>query len=363
MNSKSVDKQNYNSIDLAKFICSILVVTIHILPFGYHGKTGIISYLNLNYIVQQYLARIAVPFFFVCSGFFLYKKTSLTNFTFESTKKYALRLLRLYITWTLIYFPLSLNRFLKNENGIIYGTLVYIRDFVFTAIYTNLWYLKATAFAVLLISFLLYKKVTPKKIIATAFVFYMIGLFAQSWFGFITPLRKLTPFIWSLLKIVEELIVTTRNGLFFGFIFVGIGMIFAFYKVNISKNKALIGFIVSMFLMLIEVFLLKYFGFIREFNMYLFLVPASFFGFSFVHQIRLKNSTIYKTLRILSSLIFYTHLWVSYITSKILAIICKPLVNTCLLFIVTLILTIAVSMIILKLSELQKFKWFKKLYT
>ena len=57
----SVDKKIYNSIDLTKFICAILIITIHISPFGSNGENSIISYLNFG--IQDYIARIAVPFF------------------------------------------------------------------------------------------------------------------------------------------------------------------------------------------------------------------------------------------------------------------------------------------------------------
>ena len=135
--------KNYNSIDLVKFICSILVVMIHISPFG--SFSGIIGYLD--YGVRYYLCRLAVPFFFVCSGFFLYKKTAVMNFSFEPTKKYVVRLFRLYIIWTLIYFPLSYIRFYRGKKDAVF---VYIKRFIFSGTYVHLWYLNATIFAILL---------------------------------------------------------------------------------------------------------------------------------------------------------------------------------------------------------------------
>ncbi len=356
------DRQtDYNSIDLVKFICSILVVSIHIAPFGSSGEMGLIS--CMNYGVQNYLARIAVPFFFVSSGFFLYKKTSLKSFSFNPTKKYALRLFKLYIIWTLIYFPLSFKEFFSDEKGVIHAILSYIRNCIFTGSYSHLWYLNASIFAVLLISFLLYKRINPKKMIIVALFLYLIGLFAQSWFGFIAPLRELSPSFWSLLKLAQEIIVNTRDGLFEGFLFVGFGMLFAYYRFNISKKMSLVGFIISMLLMLIEVSLLKHFDFIRENDLYLFLIPASFFGFSFVYQIELPNNSIYKTLRTLSTLIYFLHPWVGIVVRKTFKFIYEPLSKTCLVFILTLVITIIGSLIIMKMSNLRKFKWLKNLYT
>lgn len=60
---------NYNSFDVAKFICSIMVVIIHVYPFGVQETPNIFS--HINFTLQNGLCRIAVPLFFVFSGFFL----------------------------------------------------------------------------------------------------------------------------------------------------------------------------------------------------------------------------------------------------------------------------------------------------
>lgn len=291
---------------------------------------------------------------------FLYRKTSLESFDFKPTLKYALRLFKLYIIWTLIYFPLSCRTFVLDEKGLLHAVAAYIRNCVFTGSQGHLWYLPATIFSVLLISILLYKGASPKKMFIAAFILYIIGLFAQSWFGVIAPMRELAPSLWSLLKIFQRIIVTTRDGLFEGFLFVCIGMLFAFYEFNISKKKALLGFIISMFL---EAVLLKYFGFVKKTDIYLFLVPAAFFAFAFISQVKLKDSPIYKTLRILSSLIYYSHIWVKIVVGKMLKIIYEPLSESCLVFLFTLIISVIGSFVVIKLSEVKKFHFLKKLYT
>ena len=61
---KAMEK-NYNCIDLMKFICPILVISIHIHPFG-NTDNAILTYLN---DFSQYVARLAVPYFFMASGY------------------------------------------------------------------------------------------------------------------------------------------------------------------------------------------------------------------------------------------------------------------------------------------------------
>ena len=351
---------NYNAVDLAKFICAIMIVAIHIAPFGLNDS--LICTL-LNYGIQQCFARIAVPFFFVASGFFLYRKSSYNEFSVGTTKKYVLKLLRLYIIWTIIYFPQKIGDIINHRNGITYGILEYIRRTIFTGSYVQLWYFPATIFAVILISLLISRKINIKAILIIATFLYALGLLAQSWFGIITPLRNLTPQLWSLLKAVQKVIGTTRDGLFEGFLFVGIGGIIAYNGFNITRKKALIGFIISYILMLFEVYFVTHFNILREHDMYIFLVPLAYFAFGLAINLQLPDKKIYKTLRMLSSLIFYIHLWVMWFNQKMFNLLGINVGRTCLLFILTVLLSIICSLIITRLSNIKNFRWLKKLYS
>ena len=359
MENKKMNTQ-YNAIDLTKFLCAILVVTIHVAPFGNYETSSLLSCFYFG--IRQYLARIAVPFFFVTSGFFLYRKTSFECFHVQPTKKYALKLLKLYMIWSAIYFPFNFILFFRDEKGILHAILVYIKDYILSGSYRHLWYLNATIFAVAFISLLLHKKVTLKKMMIAACALYLGGLLAQSWFGFIAPLKETAPYIWNMLKFIQKIIVTTRNGLFEGFLFVGIGMLFAFNKVHIPKKLAYFGFVFSMLLLFIEVFVLQYFHIAREHDTYFFLVPTVFFMFSIVCDMHLPDHKTYKSLRTLSSLIFYMHVGVSTLVKRVLEIISNELSETILCFLLTLIITIICSVIVMKLSKFSKFGWLKQLY-
>lgn len=54
---------NYNAIDIAKFVMALLVVAIHTHPENEIENKLILDIINCIY-------SIAVPFFFVASGFF-----------------------------------------------------------------------------------------------------------------------------------------------------------------------------------------------------------------------------------------------------------------------------------------------------
>lgn len=259
------ERKQYNAVDLVKFLCAIMVVMIHIAPFGTNGK-----YEFLNYVIQDYATRIGVPFFFVASGFFLYKKSTYEEFNVQPSKKYILKILKLYVIWSIIYMPLSISHIFVDEKGVLHGILVYLRNIFFVGSYLQLWYLNATIVGVGLVSFLLYRKCRIKSIIIASAILYTLGLLAQSWFGIIKPLSTNLPNIWMLLKLIQKIIGTTRNGLFEGFLFIAIGMIFAFLKIRIDVKKATCGFVISYLLMFIESFFVRYYHIIKERDMYIF---------------------------------------------------------------------------------------------
>ena len=68
-NKKPNENKNYNAIDLTKFIMAIFVVIIHTNP--------LLSFTNGNTfwdLLIDRLTDLAVPFFFMASAFFLFKK-------------------------------------------------------------------------------------------------------------------------------------------------------------------------------------------------------------------------------------------------------------------------------------------------
>lgn len=351
--------KNRNGIDAAKFLCSILVVAIHFSPFGKAG--GIYEYLN--YGITNYVARIAVPFFFISSGYFLFRKTSLGSFDTGVVKQYVLRILKLYLVWSAIYLPINVYHAINLKRGFLRSALTYLREFLFIGSYTHLWYLNALIVAVIAVSFLLYKKVSPNCVFLLAFLLYFIGLFGNSWFGLAIPLRTAAPRLWGVLHRLKDVFATTRNGIFDGFIFVSIGMLFAFYGNRIKKRAAAAGFLASMILLGFEIFLLRYCQIeMLGTDMFLFLVPAAYFFFAYVEQIEWKDKGVYKTLRVTGSLIFYTHLWVAFAVIKVVSKIDETLLSTGFSFVSILILSMMISWLVYKLSLKRRFAFLRILY-
>ena len=81
--------ENYNAIDLVKFLCAIMVFTIHFPPFAVENST---AKQMLNFLLQNCLCRLAVPFYFIVSGFFLFRKMSFDNLNFKTIKNYCFKM-------------------------------------------------------------------------------------------------------------------------------------------------------------------------------------------------------------------------------------------------------------------------------
>lgn len=349
------DEKRIYSIDLAKFICSILIVMLHTELFE--------EYPLLGNGIEDYLTRLAVPFFFVASGFLLFRKTSYDSPDMERIFRYVLRLSRLYLIWSVIYFYPKAADIMKSGNGLFQGAFVYLRHFLFVGSYVHLWYLSALIFAVVLIAVLIRRKCPVKAIMMAAGTLYFLGLFAQSWFGLIAPLRELLPGFWAVLKMLQRVFMTTRNGLCDGFLFVGLGMVFAFNNIKISREKSFLGFAISMCALLAEVVFVKVHGLAREEDMYFFLVPAAFFLFDIVVNTELKERKIYPTLKILGELTYFIHMWILDLVLRCLNLLGWSTVSTILLFAVVALLSVMVSYIILRLSKTRSFRWLRYLYS
>lgn len=322
------DTKNYNGIDLAKFLCAILVFIVHIPPF--QGEVSEFS-KYANFGLQHYVCRVAVPFYFVSSGFFLFKKMPLYRLDKEIIKTYCFKILRLLGTWHILLFA--------SGKG-------------------HLWYLGATIVAVVLLSLCFHFRMKFVYIYVLAFALYLIGLFGDSYYGIIAPLRNIA-IVDLLFKGYTFLFSTTRNGVFMGFIFVLIGATFSNCKIMLRPRTSLIGFIVSMLCLFAEVFLLKYNDIPAEYNMYVFLIPATVFLFCFAATIELKDRRIYKHLRNIGIVIYFSHILVHQLVSLAVSLVDKYW-NIGLAryqFVLSLSCTVLIAVFTDWLSNKKRFEW------
>lgn len=308
--------KNYNCIDLTKFIMAILVVVAHSAPLSDISEVW-------NFYVADAIARIAVPFFFVASGFFLFKKIDLKNLDDKIVKNYCYGIMSLYLTWTVIYFPISLYHIYKADDGLC-AILEYVLNFFLRGSYFHFWYLPASVVAVLVIWYLLKKKFSLQTITLIGFLFFIIAMLARGYYGFYLMMFPEGTFVNDVMLAIGK-VIPPINGLTKGLIFIALGAMVAKEYFDYSKKTVIIGCLISLIVWNIENM------FLYEFNIWhvasnasLTLIPATLFTFLLTTKIKLRNWAGWVILRKMSLYIYLIHpiflLLVKFLYNKVFMI-------------------------------------------
>lgn len=280
----------YPSIDKARWFLAYLILIIHFRPLAGFDPT-------VDFASAQVVARIAVPFYFMASGFFMDYSNR------DKVKAWLINILKLTLIWSLIYLPFRLPAYFSGQANIV-------MDILHLGVHVHLWYLPASIFAVLLLGFLI-KHIKINFILLIGFILYVIGLFGDAYYGF-SPLFGIEGLVDGYLAIFE----TSRNGLFFGFFFVSLGYSFKLQALKINPKLKLVGFIFSFGLMFVEMLSLENAGIPIEYNMYLSIIPTVYFLFSLC----LDNPSTEKpkSYKDLGSFIYFSHFLVLYLSIGLL---------------------------------------------
>lgn len=237
-------KKNYRGIDIAKFIMAVLVVAIHTNPLK-----GIKS--DFFFTIWNVIVRVAVPYFFMASGYFLFSK--LIRETDSSSRlaeivSYGKRIIKLYIYWTIIFIPLTLYNFMNNETPFYIDFLIFIRGVFLVGenFYSwPLWYLHSMIFSLGIIYILIR---LDRKINTILVISILLYIFSMFW----TVLMELefnNEIALYLIKIIKRLIGSGR--IFTGLLYIIIGALFVKVESQISKVKliivTLLGIIIQLF--------------------------------------------------------------------------------------------------------------------
>ena len=110
-------KTNYHAIDLARFVAACLIVALHASPLTSVSE-------NFNFYIKNGLSRLAVPFFFMASGFFL--ATKMTDY--QKVKQYITNILRMYIIWSAVYLPIIVIDWHGTNRSMIYQLVSLARN-------------------------------------------------------------------------------------------------------------------------------------------------------------------------------------------------------------------------------------------
>ena len=280
------EKKSYAGIDCFRFIAALLIVAIHTSPLASFSETG-------DFILTRIIARIAVPFFLMTSGFFL-----ISRYTYNTEKlgAFVKKTALIYGAAILIYIPINIyNGYFKMDN--LLPNI--IKDVVFDGTLYHLWYLPASIIGAVIAWYLVKKLNYPKALIVTS-VLYLIGLFGDSYYGITEKISCLN----SLYSYIFQVTDHTRNGIFFAPIFFIIGGFIADNRPQITFGKSIWGFAISFTLMFGEAFALHHFDLQRHDSMYVFLLPCMYFLFNAILHFKGER---FVTLRTASLIIYIIH--------------------------------------------------------
>lgn len=281
-----------NIISLLKFLLAFVVIGFHTYPPTVLPK-GIFRF------AYESISGVAVPFFFMSSGYLLSKKM---NYPFDEAslpiiKKHLKKLVNMYVSWMIIYMPLAIYGDVIKRTGIGRGILLYIRGFFFVGEQYNswhLWYLLSSIYGLLVITFLIKKKFSPSGMLGVALMFSVISWVAN----WLTGLNTDLPIAVELLK--QLVVYSVANGRIF------LGVVFLIFGMLLAKNK--MNPIVSALLMIAGL-IAKYY--VPDYSLKgVFAVVAAVPFFDLIARIKLPDNKIYEYLRSMSATVYFIHMYI-----------------------------------------------------
>lgn len=239
----SILLERLNQIDCVKLVLAFFVVATHTSP-------QIIFDSAIVRNVLHEIFHLAVPLFFIFSGFFLWRNIAEKNKKEKLGRIYGwiLRIIKLYLVWSLIYLPYAVYGFVVDHQSFVKSIAVYVRNLLLVGenYYSwPLWYLLGMVVAGSLIYVMVWKGWGLKTmcVVAIALLLFGVGL---DWCH-----EHDTGGIC--VKAYYLLFRSTRNGIFMGLPFMVVGMIIAQKGVIRSNVLCLILMLVGIVLYVYQI--------------------------------------------------------------------------------------------------------------
>ena len=321
-------REEYAGIDKFRMVAAIMIIAIHTSPLLSISHEA-------DFVLTRILARVAVPFFFMCTGYFLLPGCIESR---EYGRGIVLKFLAktgiLYGAAILVYLPVNI------YSGYFKGKPNLLKDLVFDGSFYHLWYIPASIIGFMIVYSLL-SKLNIKMVAAISFILYFIGLFGDSYYGISEKLNVIKSSYGVLFSCFDY----TRNGLFFAPVFIALGGIIADSKKEYSITKNIVGFAFAFTALTAEALILNHYYLQRHDSMYIMLVPVMIFLFRMLLSIKGESQ---KTLRDISLLVYILHpLCIIFVRgfAKVLNLEAYLIGNSLLHFIAVTVVTICVSVV------------------
>ncbi len=348
METKSME---YKSLDVFKFIFAILVVMIHTKPFMDISE-------NVNWFISNSFLNLAVPFFFITSGFLFFEKLKRTETDkVGAVKKYILHIFKMYVVWSIIWLPLKILGW-HTEGGIDSSDILgWIKIFFLTGKTGDaLWYLLALVVCSIVATVV--TKNGEKRfllLLIVSIIFYSFGVLISSWYKIFENNLVVN---WY-----YNIFITTENGLLNGLLFFTVGACVSKYGAKISLKKSSIITLILFCVLIGEVILVYSLKWNKDGVCKLFTLPiVSVFLFLTILQVSVNlDSTRCVLLRDFSTLIYVSHGIIIRSVTIFGNIINVDFLYS-VLFVLTILLAISFAIVVRYFTKNKNLKILKVLY-
>lgn len=340
-------KKQYIGLDVVKFILSILVAMRHIIQVFFTTES------RGHLWIGSWLSNLAVPTFFIISGFFLFSKIEPGQKDTKVIKRYLLKIIKMYVIWSILYWPIDIYNWYHGSTPAGEAILYYIQSFFFASSIAQLWYLPALITATFLIWLGYTRGIKIWQLLIISFALFLVTYIGDNWY-----LNEMLPHIWYLrLMKYCKYFLTTRNGVFYGPLYVTLGLLFAKNRDQLKRIPFALsttGAIIFIALMYLEVLR------VHNINVILTAIPAAACLFIAASAINSKPHPIFTRMRAMSEWIYLSHFYFFYFFAWNQTRIPVPKNNkTIMIMVMGSILLFAWLMT--RLFEYKPFSWLKKL--
>lgn len=322
--------KEYVGIDYFKFVAAFLVIAIHISPLATFTENG-------DFILTRIIARVAVPFYFMASGFFLISRYAYNT---DKLRVFLKKMAVIYGISVLIYIPLNVYNHYFSMDSLLPNLM---KDIFFDGTMYHLWYLPAAMIGAV-IAWILVRKIGFHKAFGITILLYVVGVFGDSYYGVVCNI----PTIQRIYNHMFELFDYTRNGIFFAPVFFVMGGMIADKADRISKKISVAGLSISALLMLAEGVALHMFDLQRHDSMYFALLPCMYFLFVLLVQPKGQRKEKLRTMALVIYIIHPMVIVAVRLVAKILKLQTILVENSLIHYLVVCIVSAAISLLFAK---------------
>lgn len=244
-------KRSYPFVDLTKYIAAVMVIMIHTNPLGAAQDSWL-------YTFTYTILRNALPFFFLSSSYFFFKK--------RNWSKYNIRLFILYFSWFVLLFVYVIYiKFYSAPGPWEMKLLSFCKDLIWNGALPGAWYVVASLHSVVLLYFLSLKlKFNNTALIVVGVCLYCVSLLNSTYYGFAADNECLM----VMNQVLSIVMPSPAHSFFSAFIFFVIGKIIAENQHRAKLRYYVIGLIGFGILEFVETGLLYHFNLIKENDYY-----------------------------------------------------------------------------------------------